>query len=69
VRERLERDHEIPLPVKILDPVEHEEQFREYGLAICPSMVVGDEVISVGPPHFDSVKENILAQMQSRADE
>ncbi len=63
VQEALVEDDAVPLEVKLLDPNEHEEEFRELGLTICPSIVVGEEVISVGPPSFDYVKEEILKRV------
>ncbi len=65
VHEQLERDDDILLPVEVLDPADNEEQFRRLGLTICPSMVVDDEVISVGPPNFDNVKNEILDRLDS----
>lgn len=65
VRKKLERDEEVPLPIEVLDPADHQERFRRLGLTICPSMVVDEEVISVGPPSFDYVKNEILDRLDS----
>lgn len=57
--DELENDEGLSLDLRVLDPAEHKEQFRGYGLVICPSIVYRDEVISVGPPDVDHVKGKI----------
>jgi hypothetical protein len=56
---RLKEDDEVLASIEILDPVEHDDLFRDYGLVICPSIVYRDEVISVGPPNFEHVKDKV----------
>lgn len=60
VLDRLENDDEVPVSFRILDPVENSELFKKYELVICPSIVHQDELISVGPPNFDYLKQKIL---------
>ncbi len=59
VIEQLRNDEDFEASIKVLDPVEHEETFRDYGLVICPSTVYRGEVISVGPPSIENVKEKV----------
>jgi len=56
---KLEEDPEFQLAINHLDPIEHEETFRERGLVVCPSIVYKDEIIAVGPPKPGSIKQKI----------
>jgi hypothetical protein len=59
ILDELESDPEFSVDITRLDPVEHRDQFRKYGLVVCPSFVYRDEVIAVGPPNPESIKERV----------
>lgn len=59
VIDELEADPDFSPAIKRMDPDDHQQTFREYGLTICPSIVYKDEVIHVGPPERDFIKQKV----------
>lgn len=52
-------DTECDIEIEVKDPTENWEEFREKGLVVCPSFVVGNELLAVGTPDFEDLKNKL----------
>ena len=57
------------LEITIKDPIEHEEEFYEQGLVICPSVLYGDELVAVGVPKPDQFYRELENQTETNGSE
>jgi len=45
--------------ITIKDPAEHENEFYERGLVVCPSILYGDDLIVVGVPTVEEIEKKL----------
>lgn len=53
------RSREPEYVIEVRDPADHREEFREKGLVVCPSFLFGGELIAVGVPRVQTLREKI----------
>lgn len=57
--ETLEEDPDFSSTIEIRRPEDHEDEFRQLGTVICPAFVFEGEVIEVGPPNLERIKDTV----------
>jgi hypothetical protein len=63
--ETLRDNSDFQPSIEVLDPTENQELFREYELTVCPSFLLDDELIAVGPTTPDKIQQHLSDESES----
>lgn len=55
----LRQPGDLDYVIDVRDPAEHPEEFRDKGLVVCPSYLFNGELIAVGVPRAETLRDKI----------